>query len=95
MFHACQGHATPAITVRGICDYADKNKSKLESQTHGHARFVAADNVMTFLQLQLTNPQFLRFLTGRKQQKIGTSGELACTKKIFDRSAAKDIRYNS
>ena len=29
VFHACQGHATPAIAIRGICDYADKNKSKL------------------------------------------------------------------
>jgi nucleoside phosphorylase len=60
----------PAVTIRGICDYADKNKTRLEQQTNNQARFVAADNVITFVKAQLENQQFIRFVENRRQSTL-------------------------
>jgi nucleoside phosphorylase len=62
VFEVARGASVPAVTIRGICDYADKNKTKLEQQTNNQARVVAADNVVTFVKAQLENQQFIRFV---------------------------------
>ncbi|NTC83010.1 hypothetical protein [Agrobacterium tumefaciens] len=66
VFASAERNDVPAISIRGICDYADKNKNKLEEQTEGQARWIAAANAVTFVKLQLANPQFHRFLDKRR-----------------------------
>jgi nucleoside phosphorylase len=52
----------PAVAIRGISDYADLDKNKLEKETHGNARALAAQNASHFLKLQLQNPYFEKYL---------------------------------
>lgn len=53
----------PAMTIRGISDYADGNKTKLENATKGAVRKMAAANAASFLHLNIaSNPYFQRAL---------------------------------
>jgi len=70
VFHSAAAYDVPAVAVRGVCDYADKNKNKLEEQTEGRTREIAANNAVSFFALQLKNPQFLRFLADRRQAVV-------------------------
>lgn len=57
----------PAMTVRGISDYADKDKKKLEHASKGGVRELAAANAASFLHLQITsNPYFEKALLERR-----------------------------
>jgi nucleoside phosphorylase len=51
----------PAITVRGISDYAEGDKAKFEEETNGKARNIAAENAITFLTYQLSTKLLLDF----------------------------------
>ncbi len=66
VFFIAKRNNIPAIAIRGICDYADPNKSALEDETGSKARTIAADNATSFLLMQLKNSQFLQFLKERK-----------------------------
>jgi nucleoside phosphorylase len=70
VFHSAEQAKIPTVAIRGVCDYADKNKNKLEEQTEGQGRNVAADNAMTFVKMQLKNPQLLRYLAARRSDMI-------------------------
>jgi nucleoside phosphorylase len=59
----------PALTIRGISDYADGDKTLLETETNGKARRVAAENAASFLKLQLKNVHFKRCLEGIRQAR--------------------------
>jgi nucleoside phosphorylase len=67
VFYSALRNGVPAISVRGISDYADANKKLLEEQTRGKARTIAADNAVAFLRMQLSNPQLLLFLSSRRE----------------------------
>lgn len=69
-FHSAALAGVPAVTIRGICDYADSNKNKFEKQTNGKARSIAARNAASFVKLQLTNPQFLSYLASARQTRL-------------------------
>ncbi len=57
----------PAMAVRGISDYADKDKKKLEHASKGGVRALAAANAASFLHLQITtNPYFEKALQERR-----------------------------
>lgn len=68
-FSVAKTHAIPAITIRGISDYADPNKGKLEEQTTGVVRTLAAQNAASFLKLQLTNPAVLDIVKRTREQR--------------------------
>ncbi|MER8445332.1 hypothetical protein NKH52_19285 [Mesorhizobium sp. M1066] len=68
VFFSAENANIPAMSVRGVCDYADHNKNLLEEETGENLREIAADNVVTFFQFQLKNPQFRLFLSHRKAQ---------------------------
>lgn len=76
VFEEADSRGVPAISIRGICDYADSNKNRLEEQTGGATRAIAANNATLYLKLQLSNPQFLRYLEGRKPQNSPENPEL-------------------
>jgi nucleoside phosphorylase len=77
IFDECRRRSVPAITIRGISDYANGDKSRLEKQTGGSARKLAALNEATFLKLQLTNQFFLRILDRKRSEKSSTLSSLA------------------
>ena len=68
VFAVADSYGCPVVTIRGICDYADKNKNDLEQQTSGHLRKISADNAISFLKLQFSNPQFLKYIETRKSE---------------------------
>jgi nucleoside phosphorylase len=47
-----------ALTIRGISDHANAEKGKLETETRGGVRKLAAGNAASFLKMQLRNPHF-------------------------------------
>ncbi|GAA6203179.1 hypothetical protein [Aquicoccus sp. SU-CL01552] len=60
VFERAQKKGVPAISIRGISDYADSTKGRLEGKTAGAVREVAAKNAMTFLKLQLKAGNFVK-----------------------------------
>ncbi|MGY3582560.1 nucleoside phosphorylase [Bradyrhizobium sp. USDA 4341] len=68
-FHSATLAHVPIVSIRGISDYADKNKNRFERETNGKAREIAALNAASFVKLQLRNPQFQQFLAGRRAAK--------------------------
>lgn len=58
VFEAARRKGIDALTIRGISDHADHSKDQLEKSTGNQIRAFAAQNAASFLQLQLTNPQF-------------------------------------
>jgi nucleoside phosphorylase len=62
----------PALTIRGISDYADGDKALLETETGGKARKLAASNAASFFKLQLGNVFFKKCLDGiRAARELG------------------------
>jgi nucleoside phosphorylase len=83
VFSVAEPLKIPVVTIRGICDYADKNKNKLEEQTNAATRLVAASNAVSFVKLQLENPQMRMFLENRRGEIAGVA-ELARQKLALD-----------
>jgi len=71
IFQAAQDTRIPALTIRGISDYADAEKSELEELMQGQAREIASSNAVTFLTQQLHNPEFLAILKSEREHRVG------------------------
>jgi nucleoside phosphorylase len=69
IFEEATRRSVPAVTIRGVSDLANADKSRLEKSTGGSIRRLAAANSATFLKLQLSNPYFLRLLDRRRAEK--------------------------
>lgn len=67
VFKVAKENSVQALSIRGISDYADRNKGKLESESKGAVREIAAANAVTFFQYQLKNSYFLDQLRKLKQ----------------------------
>jgi nucleoside phosphorylase len=67
IFEAAISHRRPALTIRGISDYA-LNKGGLEAATKGAVRRIAARNAATFLRLQLGNERLAKVLNDNRAQ---------------------------
>ncbi len=65
VFAQAKAHGVPALAIRGISDFADKDKKKLEQASKGGVRSLAAENAASFLRLQMSNPRFLAVLSTR------------------------------
>ena len=59
VFDVCCGLGVPVITIRGISDYANASKGKLEGETKELVRKIAARNAAAFLHMQLQSPVFI------------------------------------
>lgn len=62
VFKAAKEQGVPAINVRGISDYADANKSKVDGFPDSNFRELAASNAASFLKFQFGSKYFLRWL---------------------------------
>ncbi|WP_299842708.1 hypothetical protein [uncultured Jannaschia sp.] len=58
IFNVAHRKGIQALTIRGISDYADSNKEKLESKTKDAVRVFAAENAASFLKFHLRNRKF-------------------------------------
>ena len=58
VFEQCRDQGIKVMTVRGISDYADPNKKKLESSSKDAVRKIAANNAASFLLAQTQNEVF-------------------------------------
>lgn len=68
IFPLARAYGKAALTIRGISDYADSSKTKLENASKGNVRALAARNAATFLRMQFKNTFFVNYLRERKQQ---------------------------
>ncbi len=68
VFSQARHHGSvPAMSIRGISDYADKDKKKLEQHSKGSVRELAASNAANFLHFQISsNPYFEDALRDRR-----------------------------
>ncbi len=64
VFHAASERGINALTIRGISDYADKDKNRLEDKTKVVVIELVAKNAASFLRLQLSNHRFVRCIVG-------------------------------
>ncbi|MFC0239827.1 5'-methylthioadenosine/S-adenosylhomocysteine nucleosidase family protein [Rhodopseudomonas telluris] len=71
MFSVVKRLGIPALTIRGISDYAGfgVDKNQFETETNNKARFVAASNAASYLAQQTRNPLLVRYLQDRLQGK--------------------------
>ena len=69
LFTVARRQRIPAMSIRGVSDYADGKKSKLEEKTAGKVRTLAAGNAATFLKLQFRNPFFIQQLKANARQQ--------------------------
>ena len=60
IFSVADQYKVHALTIRGISDYADQNKTALEQSTKDKVRILAAENAASFLKLQIDNDKFLQ-----------------------------------
>lgn len=66
VFAQAKLHGVPAMAIRGISDFADKDKKKLEQASKGGVRSLAAGNAASFLGLQIGNPRVVSALSTRR-----------------------------
>ena len=59
IFNVTSRKGVKALTIRGVSDYADPNKAKLEAATQDTVRVLAAENAASFLKFQLGNTKFV------------------------------------
>ena len=67
VFNIALRKGVDALTIRGISDYADPDKAKLEAETKDAVRVLAAENAASFLKFQLENDKFLTRLKFSKE----------------------------
>ncbi len=60
VFFRAKKAGIPVVTIRGISDYADKGKKKLEEASKGGVRHLAAANAASFLRLQISSNDYFR-----------------------------------
>ena len=67
----------PALTIRGISDYAGVDKTEFEIATKNRARNVAAYNAGTFLARQLASPAMAAHLEKYRHQATNSDAQLS------------------
>lgn len=77
IFEDVGARRVPAVTIRGISDYANDDKKKLEEDTKGVIRDIAASNAASFLKAQHENSSFVRFLQTRKAEHQSSTTSVA------------------
>ena len=63
----------PAISIRGISDLADRQKTKLEKDSKGAVRKIAMANACNLLQVQLANQRFMNVAASHASRRTGGS----------------------
>jgi nucleoside phosphorylase len=86
VFERAQMLGIPALTIRGISDYADANKASLEAESAGNIRRIAGLNAASFLRLQLHNDRFVDALLRLRQAKQEYEGASVAVSPLADLS---------
>jgi nucleoside phosphorylase len=66
----------PALTIRGISDYAGIDKNRFEEETGHQARKIAAKNAATFAACQMASERFTRYFAQARLKRDDQGPEL-------------------
>jgi nucleoside phosphorylase len=76
LFSIAQQRGLPALTVRGISDYAGIDKNKFEEQTGNNARKIAIENAASFLARQLSAARVIAYLDKIRLKRTNDDSQL-------------------
>jgi nucleoside phosphorylase len=76
LFAAALQHGVPAMTIRGISDYAGVEKNAFEQETGNKARLLAITNATSFLVRQLESAELLRYLDKLRLKRANNHSQL-------------------
>ena len=76
LFSVARQHDVPAITIRGISDYAGVDKNDFERATGNNARKFAITTATSFLARQLRSPEVIRYLDQLNVQRANDESQL-------------------
>jgi nucleoside phosphorylase len=76
LFSIAQQRGVPALTVRGISDYAGVDKNKFEQETGNNARTLAASNAISFLVRQLSMTSLLTYFDKTLAKRASDGSQL-------------------
>jgi len=76
LFAASRHHGVPAITIRGISDYAEADKNTFEHETGNKARLLAITNAASFLVRQLRSTAVLAYLDKIRMKRANDDSQL-------------------
>jgi hypothetical protein len=95
LFAVADRRGVPALTIRGISDYAGQgiDKNLFEQETNNKARLVAVANATSYLARQLLNPKLKEFLKNRKHPSSPPQTQVELT--LIDRLANTLISQSS
>src|SRR5262249_40521563 len=98
LFSIAERHQIPAVTVRGISDYAGQgiDKNKFEKETNNNARLVAVSNAASYLARQLANPKLNEFLVRRRSPVLvpGASPALTTIDRLANAIVSQSAQFN-
>ena len=84
VFEQANSFDTPAITVRGVSDFADSKKNELETLSKNHVRSIAAMNAAFYIYAQLESSTIASYLKNRREQIAGSSSDGRALKRAED-----------
>lgn len=90
VFAECIDRSVNVIAIRGISDYADSEKKKLEKQSKDGVRRLAATNAATYLRAQLECDPFLEFIISDDEPALALSrgaGALSTLPELLKRAS--------
>jgi nucleoside phosphorylase len=95
LFSIASQRGIPAVTIRGISDYADVDKTRLERDTGNNARKLAAANACSFLVHQMGTQRLRAYLGARRAKRPNNEPPLPLlATPIVDKVEAALIRLN-
>ena len=88
LFSVATLHNLPALTIRGISDYAGAgiDKNQFEKETNNKARLVAASNAVSFLAYQLANELVKEFFVAQRSKATGQTVTLETSTDVLART---------
>jgi len=84
VFFCAKKYNIPVVTIRGISDYADKDKKKLEEASKGGVRHLAASNAISFLRLHISSNDYFRQCLSDLIEKRQNNQALSIEKTVRD-----------
>lgn len=76
IFSVAKRLGIPAITVRGISDYADTDKTKFEEETNFKAREIAAANASSFLAMEFGGQRLIKLFETNRADRAAHQSSL-------------------
>jgi nucleoside phosphorylase len=76
LFSIAQRQGIPALTVRGISDYAGIDKNRFEQETNNNGRKIAVGNAASFLVRQVNSTRMVAYFDKRRVKRSNAESQL-------------------